>query len=67
MAELWLLNENGAVAQRWALGGGPVSVGRDEAADVAVPDDTLSRKHFLIWQEEEVFLFELFLLILIHQ
>ena len=51
MAGLCLLDENGTIAQRWALGDQPVAVGRGKTADVTVPDDTLSRRHFLIWQE----------------
>ena len=56
MAELCLLDENGAIAQRWEIGNQPVAVGRDESADVLIPDDTLSRRHFLIWRQGESFL-----------
>ena len=56
MADLCLLDENGAVAQRWELGDESVAVGRDELADIPIPDDTLSRRHFLIWREGESFL-----------
>ena len=56
MADLYLLDENGAMAQRWEIGDQPVAVGRDKTADVTVRDDTLSRRHFLIWREEEGFL-----------
>jgi pSer/pThr/pTyr-binding forkhead associated (FHA) protein len=56
MAELCLLDENGAVTQRWEIGNHPVAVGRDETADVPIPDDALSRRHFLIWQKGESFL-----------
>jgi pSer/pThr/pTyr-binding forkhead associated (FHA) protein len=56
MADLCLLDENGAVAQRWEIGGQPLAVGRDEAADVTVTDNTLSRRHFLIWRQGESFL-----------
>ena len=56
MAELCLLDENGAVTQCWEIGNHPVAVGRDEIADVLVPDDTLSRRHFLIWKQGESFL-----------
>ncbi len=55
MAELCLLDENGAVTQCWEIGNHPVAVGRDETADVLIPDDTLSRRHFLIWREGESF------------
>ena len=51
MADLCLLDENGAIAQRWEIGGRPVAVGRDETADLTIPDNTLSRRHFLIWWE----------------
>jgi pSer/pThr/pTyr-binding forkhead associated (FHA) protein len=50
------LAENGAVAQRWEIGDQPVAVGRDETADVTIRDDTLSRRHFLIWREGDSFL-----------
>jgi pSer/pThr/pTyr-binding forkhead associated (FHA) protein len=56
MAHLCLLDENGVTAQRWEIGDKPVAVGRDEGADVMVPDNTLSRRHFLIWREGESFL-----------
>jgi pSer/pThr/pTyr-binding forkhead associated (FHA) protein len=56
MAELCQLDENGAVTQCWEVGDQPVAVGRDESADVLIPDDTLSRRHFLIWREGETFL-----------
>lgn len=56
MAGLCLLDENGAIAQRWELGDQPVAVGRGNAADVTIPDDTLSRRHFQIWEEGEGFL-----------
>ena len=56
MADLCLLDDNGAVAQRWELGDESVAVGRDELADIPIPDDTLSRRHFLIWREGESFL-----------
>jgi pSer/pThr/pTyr-binding forkhead associated (FHA) protein len=56
MAHLCLLDENGAVAKRWEIGHQPMAVGRDEAADVAVPDKSLSRHHFRIWREGTEFL-----------
>jgi len=56
MAHLCLLNENGATAQRWEIGDQPVAVGRDDTADFTIPDDTLSRRHFLIWREGNSFL-----------
>ena len=56
MSNLCLLDENGAVAQQWEIGDQPVAVGRDETSDVVIPDNTLSRRHFLIWRESESFL-----------
>ena len=56
MAGLCLLDDNGQIAQHWELGDQPVAVGRDNTADVVVPDNTLSRRHFLIWREGEDFL-----------
>jgi len=56
MADLCLLDENGATVQRWEVGDQPTAVGRDETADVTVPDNTLSRRHFMIWREGGSFL-----------
>jgi pSer/pThr/pTyr-binding forkhead associated (FHA) protein len=56
MADLCLLTEDGAVAQRWAIGDQPAAVGRDETADITVRDDALSRRHFMIWREGDAFL-----------
>jgi pSer/pThr/pTyr-binding forkhead associated (FHA) protein len=53
MADLCLLDENGAVARRWEIGEQPVAVGRDETAEVTISDSALSRRHFLIWREGE--------------
>ncbi len=51
MADLYLLTEDGAVAQRWAIGDQAAAVGRDDSADITIHDDTLSRQHFMIWRE----------------
>ena len=56
MADLCLLAEDGAVAQRWAIGDQPAAVGRDETADITIRDDALSRHHFTIWREGDTFL-----------
>jgi pSer/pThr/pTyr-binding forkhead associated (FHA) protein len=56
MADLCLLAEDGAVAQRWAIGDQPAAVGRDETADITIHDDALSRQHFMIWREGDTFL-----------
>jgi pSer/pThr/pTyr-binding forkhead associated (FHA) protein len=53
MATLCLLNDDGAVADRWEIGNQPVAVGRDESADVIIDDQTLSRRHFVILREGE--------------
>ena len=44
------------MAQRWAIGDQPVAFGRDDTADVIIPDDTLSRQHFMVWREGDGFL-----------
>ena len=51
MAHLYLLDENGMTAKKWELDKNPVAVGRGEAADVRVEDQSLSRRHFLIVRE----------------
>jgi len=56
MADLYLLAEDGAVAERWEIGDQPVAFGRDDTADVIIPDDTLSRQHFMVWREGGSFL-----------
>jgi pSer/pThr/pTyr-binding forkhead associated (FHA) protein len=56
MADLYLLTEDGAVAQRWAIGDQAAAVGRDDTADITINDDTLSRRHFMIWREGDSFL-----------
>jgi pSer/pThr/pTyr-binding forkhead associated (FHA) protein len=56
MADLCVLTEDGAVAQRWAIGDQPAAVGRDDTADITIHDDTLSRRHFMIWREGDIFL-----------
>jgi len=56
MAVLCLLGEDGAKVQRWEIGDQPVAIGRDATADVTIPDDALSRRHFMIWREGESYL-----------
>jgi pSer/pThr/pTyr-binding forkhead associated (FHA) protein len=56
MANLCLLAEDGAIAQRWEIGDQPVAVGRDHTADVVISDTTLSRRHFMVWREGDSFL-----------
>jgi pSer/pThr/pTyr-binding forkhead associated (FHA) protein len=55
MAVLSLLGEDGAQVQRWEIGERPIAVGRDDSADVTIPDDALSRRHFMIWREGDTF------------
>ena len=56
MARLCLLAEDGAVSEFWEIGKEPVAVGRDDTADVAIDDETLSRRHFMIVREGEGYL-----------
>jgi pSer/pThr/pTyr-binding forkhead associated (FHA) protein len=48
MASLYLLAEDGTLADQWELGAEALSVGRDASADVIIDDQSLSRRHFLI-------------------
>lgn len=52
-ATLYLLDDDGGIAERWEIGARPVAVGRDEAATAVINDATLSRRHFIISREEE--------------
>src|SRR6185436_842803 len=56
MASLCLLGDDGTMAQRWDIGEEPLSVGRDEAADVQINDGSLSRLHFSIGREGTTFI-----------
>lgn len=53
MATLCLLGEDGTVVQRWDLGDRPVTIGRDDTADLVIQDGSLSRRHFTISREGE--------------
>ena len=55
MASLCLLGDDGTMTQRWDIGEEPLSVGRDEAADVQINDGSLSRLHFSIGREGACF------------
>ena len=56
MARLCLLGEGGEVSEFWEIGKEPVAVGRDNTADVAIDDETLSCRHFMIVREGEGYL-----------
>jgi pSer/pThr/pTyr-binding forkhead associated (FHA) protein len=56
MANLCLLDDVGAIAQRWELADQPVAVGRDASADVTINDDSLSHRHFAILREGETYM-----------
>jgi pSer/pThr/pTyr-binding forkhead associated (FHA) protein len=58
MAVLCLLNEEGAVSQRWDIGDQPITVGREGTADWVITDELLSRRHFTIWREGEHYVLE---------
>jgi len=58
MAILTLLGDDGAVTAQWELREQPLSVGRDESADVTVADATLSRRHFQIVRQGEAYVLQ---------
>jgi len=51
MATLCLICEDSSTAERYELGDRPLVVGRGEAADLRINDDSLSRQHFLVLRE----------------
>ena len=55
MATLCLLGDDGLMEQRWNIGEQPLSVGRDEAADACINDESLSRFHFSVAREGTAF------------
>ena len=55
MATLSLLDDNGVVVARWEIGAKPMSIGRDNSADVKIEDDSLSRRHFMIAREGKTY------------
>ena len=55
MATLCLLGDDGSVVQRWDIGERPMTIGRDATAGLVIPDDALSRHHFIIAREGEDF------------
>jgi pSer/pThr/pTyr-binding forkhead associated (FHA) protein len=55
MASLCLLDDVGLVAKRWELNDKPVSIGRDDSAEVILDDDSLSRRHFMVFRDKDGF------------
>ena len=53
MAILCLLNDDGTEARRWEMNGKSITVGRGAAADLQIEDEGLSRRHFVIYREED--------------
>ena len=56
MATLFLLGDDGAMAERWEIGAEPVTIGRGTSVDVKLADAGLSRRHFMIVREGEDYL-----------
>ena len=48
MATLCLINDDGAVVQRWEVGEKSVTIGRGATVDVKIDDAGLSRRHFMV-------------------
>jgi pSer/pThr/pTyr-binding forkhead associated (FHA) protein len=53
MATLCLLDDVGLIAKRWELNNEPVSVGRDDCAEVILDDESLSRRHFMVFRDKD--------------
>jgi pSer/pThr/pTyr-binding forkhead associated (FHA) protein len=53
MATLCLLDDDGAIVKRWELSKEPVSIGRDDSAEVVLDDESLSRRHFMVFRDKE--------------
>ena len=53
MATLCLLDDDGAITKRWELSQEPVSIGRDDSAEVILDDESLSRRHFMVFLDKE--------------
>jgi hypothetical protein len=58
MATLCQILEDGSMAGQWELGGQPLVVGRDDAADAHVEDESVSRRHSIILREGENYIIE---------
>jgi pSer/pThr/pTyr-binding forkhead associated (FHA) protein len=53
MATLCLLDDVGLIAKRWELNNEPVSIGRDDSAEVSLDDESLSRLHFMVFRDKD--------------
>jgi pSer/pThr/pTyr-binding forkhead associated (FHA) protein len=53
MATLYQIGEDGSRTERWRIEQEPLVVGRNGQAQVNIPDDGVSRRHFLIAREGE--------------
>ena len=53
MATLCLLDDVGLIARRWELNNEPVSIGRDDTAEVSLDDESLSRRHFMVFPDKD--------------
>lgn len=53
MATLCLLDDVGLIANRWELNDKPISIGRDDSAEIVLDDESLSRQHFLVFRDKE--------------
>jgi len=53
MASLCLLDDVGLIAKRWELNNEPVSIGRDDSAEVSLDDESLSRRHFMVFRDND--------------
>jgi pSer/pThr/pTyr-binding forkhead associated (FHA) protein len=53
MATLCLLDDVGLIAKRWELNNEPVSIGRDDSAEVSLDDESLSRRHFMVFRDKD--------------
>jgi len=58
MATLCQIREDGSMAERWELGDQPLVVGRGDAADARIEDESASRRHCIILLEGDGYMIE---------
>lgn len=58
MATLCLICDDRSAVERYEIGDQPLVVRRGEAADLKIEDDALSRRHFLVLQQDESYMIE---------